>query len=226
MKKFSDTVHPFDDEYTNIKKLIESEFYKSAANALSNRNKYEISIVSGPSIRWHLGQAKRFNCKHINIYEIDKEVFDIICSKVSKMKLTANVKVHLCSIEDGINPFIDCDLTAYSDLDKYIKKTFKFQSELPGIKSFIWTIGLRNKGFRDGISKIIISIFDVIGEKVKVSKSELKLKYFHRKTDNTLHYQIQMLVYFNLNNSRIKEVICYKYNAGGGPMLTCLINYI
>lgn len=202
-------------------------FYGMARKAMLGRRDFEITIVSGPAICRHCNAARSIGAKFINIYEISKEVYEKILESGKSLK---GVKIHCASVEKSNDPFIDCDLTGISEIPS-IKNTLRNQSSIPGKKAFIWTVAedRREKSKKIDNINIIKSILDTIsaGDVKIVNKIRLKTPRLGLKDSlgRERHGYIDQID-LETSNKNILSLLCFKYNSGGGNMLTCYIEYI
>lgn len=203
----------------SIKHLIEAEFYQIVGKSLgSNRSS---TIVTGPDYQRHIDNFRKYiGNEALRICEIDTKIFiDIYkgCEKDPKINVVNK------SIELYGSSFIDCDLTCISDID-VIKKTLLKQIEIQlaasQSKAFIFSVGLRNSDGANKFHTIASPIFGMLGSQcvsTSIKLSSIKGAYGS--------FLFKKEVRFGTSKSRIREYKCYSYNAGGGPMLTCLIIY-
>jgi len=207
----------------SIKHLIEAEFYQKAGIALGNTASSSTTIVTGPDYQRHIDNfRKNFGDKKLRICEVDPLIYTDIkrgLSKENQYKMLVENK----SIELYGSAFIDCDLTCISDanvIKNTLLKQISVQSTNMNSKAFIFSLGLRMKKETDTIDSICRQIFGLLGNFItrintvgeNIHPHEGKFKY-------------QREIKFYMHKGRIKDYICYEYNAGGGPMLTCLIIY-
>jgi hypothetical protein len=99
------------------------------------------------------------------------------------------------------------------------------QSKISGGKAFIWSVSLRNKEGLDA-SKIIATIFRSIGVKAILSEHEMPLKHYRKATPKGGYKNYYLRQLYIQISGRVINYICYKYDAGGGCMLTCFMSYI
>lgn len=209
----------------SIKHIIEAEFYQKAGIALGNSSA-TVTIVTGPDYQRHLNNVDKYiNSSRTRICEIDTDIFIPI---YTGCKDNNKVSVVNKSIELYGSRFIDCDLTCTSDLGAIrntLLKQIDVQATSAGIqKAFIFSIGLRGgEGMK--YTEIFNSIIGLLGAIIQTSKptSVKQVVKFNLKANTSGLYQNE--IRFQMLKGRIKEYKCYSYNAGGGPMLTCLIIY-
>lgn len=207
----------FKHDFANatLKHDIESGFYKIANTILKNSCK-QPTIITGPDYLRHIENCRKYISKKLTICEIDNKIFKIISKGCEKDK---DITVVNHSIENYGSSFIDCDLTCITNV-KTIKNTLlkqiSCQSLNPKDKVFIFSIGLR--GNTKTIRSLIQPIFGVLGSFV-LSVQSVKNKTILGAFQYCKELKLQK------TNGRIKNIILYSYNAGGGPMLTCLIHY-
>ena len=202
----------------SIKHLIEAEFYQKAGEWLNNN--ISSTIVTGPDFQRHIDNFKKYiNRGKLRICEINLDIFIDIYRGCRSQK---EVNVVNKSIELYGSTFIDCDLTCTSDLSA-IKNTLLKQIEVQATapcynKVFIFSFSTRtpNPKPKESYFRPIFGLLGANVKKVNITPTE-KIKgvqgaYLHK-------------VSIDGTKGRIKDYICYEYNAGGGPMLTCLIIY-
>ncbi len=204
----------------HIKHSIEEEFYEKIGKTLDLSK--TSTIVTGPDYQRHINNFKKYitNTGNVRICEIDTDIFIDI---YQGCKNIPNVNVVNKSIELFGSSFIDCDLTCISDME-VIKKTLLKQIEIQLTamhhKAFILTVGLRSSTGVPKFHNILSPIFGMLGS--QCSFTNLKENSIPKGSGMGL---FKKEVRFGTSKSRIQEYKCYSYNAGGGPMLTCLIIY-
>jgi len=202
----------------SIKHLIEAEFYQKAGEWLTSN--ISSTIVTGPDFQRHIDNFKKYiNRGKLRICEINLDIFINIyrgCRPQKEINVVNN------SIELYGSTFIDCDLTCTSDLNA-IKNTLLKQIEVQATapcynKVFIFSFSTRtpNPKPKESYFRPIFGLLGANVKKVNVTPTE-KIKGFNGAY---LHN-----VSIDGTKGRIKDYICYEYNAGGGPMLTCLLIY-
>lgn len=204
----------------SIKHLIEAEFYQIVGENLTQKIK-SATIVTGPDFQRHIDNYRKYidQSGALRICEIEPTIYTDIFRGCSNLK---NVKVINKSIDLFGSTFIDCDLTCTSNLDvikSSLLKQIDIQSTSSVNKAFIFSFGTRTS-IPKPLEQYLKPIFGVLGSfvlNVIVDKeSSPKCKGVARFIHNvTIHKTY----------GRVKEYKCYSYNAGGGPMLTCLIIY-
>lgn len=203
----------------SIKHLIEAEFYQIVGNNLGCSK--SATIVTGPDYQRHIDNFRKYiGNENLRICEIDTKIFiGIYQGCENDPKITVINK----SIELYGSAFIDCDLTCISDID-VIKKTLLKQIEVQltasQFKAFVFSVGLRDPNGTHKLHAIASPIFGMLGSQcvsTNVKSSSVK--------GACGSFLFKKEVRFGTSKSRIKEYKCYCYNAGGGPMLTCLIIY-
>lgn len=209
----------------SIKHLIEAEFYQKAGETLGNA-KSTVTIVTGPDYQRHLDNVDKYiNCNKTRICEINTDIFITIytgCKDMPKVSVVNN------SIELYGSRFIDCDLTCTSDL-AVIRNTLLKQIDVQSgfscaNKAFILSIGLRGTESMK-YTEIFNNIIGLLGASIQSPKPLSQKQIVKCDFGNTKSPVYQNRIKFQMLKGRIKEYICYSYNAGGGPMLTCLIIY-
>lgn len=206
----------------SIKHLIEAEFYQIVGKSLSP-NCSSATIVTGPDYQRHIDNFRLYiGDKRLRICEIDPMIYTDIkrgLSGENKYKIWIENK----SIELYGSTFMDCDLTCISDID-VIKRTLLKQIEVQVAasvnKAFIMSVGLRDANGANKFNSILSPIFGMLGcqcNAYSISDNSIE------KGSGSRRYKRE--VRFMTSKGRIKEYKCYSYNAGGGPMLTCLIIY-
>ncbi len=204
----------------SIKHQIEAEFYQIAGKNLSKTLTFG-TIVTGPDHARHVKNYRE--CINDNTIRICETNLDVFMDIYSAYKNNKKVNVSYMSIELFGSLFMDCDLTCTSDLDvisNALLKQIKDQACLPTqSKAFIFSIGLRSHDPRP-VDSYLRPIFGLLGASVaKVIKCDSELVMKQRECKWIKPVKIYG------TKGRIKEYKCYSYNAGGGPMLTCLIIY-
>ena len=204
----------------SIKHLIEAEFYQKVGEALTQKVK-SATIVTGPDYQRHINNYRKYisNDLPLRICEIEPTIFTDIFRGCRDLK---NIKVVNKSIDLFGSTFIDCDLTCTSNLEvikSSLLKQIDIQSTSSSNKAFIFSFGLRSSTPRP-LECYLKPIFGVLGsfvlDTIVNKESSTKCKGSGRFIHNiTIHKTY----------GRIKDYICYEYNAGGGPMLTCLLIY-
>ena len=208
----------YDFSKGTIKHLIEKEFYTLASVALPKI--YSATIVTGPDYQRHVDNMKNIlKCKSFRICEINLDIFIDIYKGLKQFPL---IKVLNTSIENYGSGFIDCDLTCVSDID-VIKKTLLKQIEVQcttgSSKIFIFSFSLRTTKSKP-LDQYIRPIFGLLGSMVHhtINNSD---DIFNIKGKNSYCNSITI----NKTIGRIRNYKLYSYNAGGGPMITCYIEY-
>lgn len=203
----------------SIKHLIEAEFYQKVGEKMS-KGCVSSTIVTGPDFQRHIDNFNKYiNRGNLRICETNMDIFIDIYRGCVPYK---NINVVNDSVDMYGSSFVDCDLTCTSDL-RVIKKTLLKQIDVHATapcsnKIFIFSFSTRTTAPKPKES-YFRPIFGLLGaniSKVTTTPTE-KIKGFHGAY---LHR-----VSIDGTKGRIKEYICYEYNAGGGPMLTCLIIY-
>jgi len=204
----------------SIKHMIEAEFYERVGKCLPKQR--PSTIVTGPDYKRHIDNHRTFISKdRLVICEINLDIFIDI---YKGCKNVPNIEVVNKSIENYGSTFIDCDLTCVSDLS-VIKKTLLKQIETQSSdcthnKAFILSFALRNPNGAKTKDQYLQPIFGLLGGQITHTvMSNVELKY-----DKNRYNWIHKYVIGGIKG-RIKDYICYEYNAGGGPMLTCLLIY-
>lgn len=204
----------------SIKHLIEAEFYQIVGEKLTQKVK-SATIVSGPDYQRHIDNYRNYIDKlgPLRICEIEPTIYTDIFRGCINLK---NVKVVNKSIDLFGSTFVDCDLTCTSNLEvikNSLLKQIDIQSTSASNKAFIFSFGLRTVNPKT-IDCYLRPIFGVLGSIVTKTTidetSRLKCSGFGK-----FAYRITL----SKTQGRIKDYICYSYNAGGGPMLTCLLIY-
>lgn len=205
----------------SIKHQIETEFYQKSGEYLTNKGIFG-TIITGPDYQRHIDNYRKYiSSGNLRICEINTDIF---ISLYQGNKSNSNIQVVNKSIELYGSQFIDCDLTCTSDLD-VIKKTLLKQIEAQASsglnhKAFIFSFGLRTSGIvgsKDHYLRPIIGLLGASIGRVVTEESKIKIKAHECKWIKP--------VKIHGSKGRIKDYICYSYNAGGGPMLTCLLIY-
>lgn len=204
----------------SIKHLIEAEFYQKAGEALPQSIK-SATIVTGPDFQRHIDNYRKYisDSSALRICEIEPTIFTDIFRGCRNLK---NVKVVNKSIDLFGSTFVDCDLTCTSNLDvikSSLLKQIDAQSTSGCNKAFIFSFCLRTLNPRpiESYLKPILGVLGSIVTKANIEK-ESAIKY---KGHGRFCYNVSLVK----TKGRIKDYICYEYNAGGGPMLTCLLIY-
>jgi len=205
----------------SIKHLIEAEFYQKVGEHI-NKSTTTTTIVTGPDFQRHIDNFDKYiGSKKLRICELNPEIYTDIKRGLSKVN-QSKIMVENKSVELYGSVFIDCDLTCTSDLDVIINtllKQIRVQSSNGYPKGFIFSIGLRSNESKS-MSSYLRPVLGLLGAyigKVIVGNSVYKMEQRECKWIKpiTIHS----------TKSRIIEYKCYSYNAGGGPMLTCLLIY-
>jgi len=204
----------------SIKHIIEAEFYQKAGESLTQKVK-SATIVTGPDYQRHIDNYRKYisDSSALRICEIEPTIFTDIFRGCRNLK---NVKVRNKSIDLFGSMFIDCDLTCTSNLEvikSSLLKQVDIQSTSASNKAFIFSFGLRSSVPKP-LECYLKPIFGVLGsfvsnaiiDKENAPKCSGRAQFLH----NVTIYK---------TNGRIKYYKCYSYNAGGGPMLTCLLIY-
>jgi hypothetical protein len=209
----------------SIKHLIEAEFYQKVGKSLDDK-RHISTIVTGPDCQRHVDNYKKYiSGYHLRICEINPLIYAEIYRAVNKKMVTI-----VCdSVENYGSIFIDCDLTCVSNIEAIkntLIKQISVQSENCDInKAFIFSFGLRsNNIIKKTIYQYLKPILGLLGANVThvvMSKVETPKAKGKGKGTGTYKYNITI----GGDKGRIKDYICYKYDAGGGPMLTCLLIY-
>lgn len=207
----------------SIKHQIEAEFYQLAGEAMKNSPSTSATIVTGPDYQRHVDNFRlNFGNKKLRICEINPLIYTDIkrgLSNENQYKMLVENK----SVELYGSAFIDCDLTCISEIDtirKTLLKQIDVQSTSNYNKAFIFSFGLRTIHGAKSTTSLMCNIFGLLGNKIAQISSESKNLYLlggmglYKKS-----------IRFCMTKGRIKDYICYEYNAGGGPMLTCLLIY-
>lgn len=211
--------YTYDFSSASIKHIIEAEFYQKAGEVLPNTH-ISSTIVTGPDYQRHIDNHNKFiNRDSIRICEIDLDIFIDIYKGCKNLK---NVKVLNKSIELFGSTFIDCDLTCTSDIEvifNTLLKQIEVQASCGCRKVFIFSFGLRTNNPKP-LDQYLRPIWGLLGASVG--------KYIISENISPkcgkLCYKKEVIIHGT--KGRIKDYICYSYNAGGGPMLTCLLIYI
>jgi len=204
----------------SIKHIIEAEFYQKAGESLTQKVK-SATIVTGPDYQRHIDNYRKYisDSSALRICEIEPTIFTDIFRGCRDLK---NVKVVNKSIDLFGSAFIDCDLTCTSNLEvikSSLLKQIDIQSTSSVNKAFIFSFGLRTLNPRP-IECYLRPIFGVLGSAVTKVVIDEKSRL---KCSGRSKFAYKLLI--SKTQGRIKDYICYEYNAGGGPMLTCLIIY-
>ena len=86
-------------------------------------------------------------------------------------------------------------------------------------KVFIFSFSMRSS---NGAEDVCISIRPIVGLLgCAITKVRDETHIIMKDSRNWLH---EINIYKTAR--RIRELICYKYNSGGGPMITCYIDYV
>lgn len=209
----------------SIKHQIEAEFYQIAGNYLAPKDA-TVTIVTGPDYKRHLDNVEKYiKSNKVRVCEINTNIFIGI---YQGCKDQPKVSVVNKSVELFGSRFIDCDLTCTSDLEvirNTLLKQIDVQSSFSCLnKAFIMTVGLRNTE-KISYCSIFNNIIGLLGASIQSPKpySQSQIIKCDFKKDGNPVYQNR--IKFQILKGRIKEYVCYSYNAGGGPMLTCLIIY-
>ena len=204
----------------SIKHQIEAEFYSKVGEALSQTQR-TATIVTGPDYQRHIDNFRRCVGKDkLRICEIDTDIFISIYQGCKDVK---DISVVNKSIDLYGSTFIDCDLTCVSDLD-VIRKTLLRQIDTQAQivtknKAFIFSFSLRSgTGVCKTMTAYLRPILGLLG--ASITKD---LVITPTSTIDSHNWAKDIKIYGA--RGRIKDYKCYCYNAGGGPMLTCLIIY-
>lgn len=204
----------------SIKHQIEAEFYQLAGSKLSKNLTFG-TIVTGPDHKRHVDNYNKYiNNNTIRICETNLDVYMEIYKAYKDNK---KVTTSYMSIELFGSLFVDCDLTCTSDLEviqNTLLNQIKTQASLPSqTKAFIFSFGLRTHDVKP-MESHLRPILGLLGASiVKINKKDSLIKMGQRECKWIKPVTI------NGTKGRIKEYKCYSYNAGGGPMLTCLLIY-
>lgn len=203
-----------------LKHKIEEEFYSLASSVLSNN--ISCTIVTGPDYERHVENYKKYLNGKLRICEINLDIFIDIYKGLKKYPL---INVVNKSVENYGSRFIDCDLTCISDIDiikKTLLKQIEVQSTNSGSKIFIFSFSLRTNKNSKTLEQYIRPIFGLLGSQVKnitkISKNPIE---FNKVYNNEYCHSLNI----STTKSRIRNYKAYSYNAGGGPMFTCYIEY-
>lgn len=204
-----------------IKHQIEEEFYQRAGEVLAKSNR-STTIVTGPDFKRHINNYHKYiKQKKLRICEIDTDIFIDIYKGCKSDKYISVVNK---SIELYGSSFIDCDLTCVSDIitiKNTLIKQIEVQAATSNYKCFIFSFSLRTQ-FPKNIPTYLRSILGLLGGYItNISNTQTIVKNNDFGVKGSWCKQIK----FNLTSGRIKEYKCYSYDAGGGPMLTCLLIY-
>lgn len=208
----------YDFSKGTIKHLIEKEFYTSASLVLPK--KHSATIVTGPDYQRHVDNMKNIlKSKSFRICEINLDIFIDIYKGLKQFPL---IKVSNTSIEQYGSTFIDCDLTCVSDID-IIKKTLLKQIDVQctqtASKVFIFSFSLRSQKTKS-LDQYLRPIFGLLGSCVNYTVNNFD-NIFNTKGSSNYCNSIKIVK----TAGRIKNYKLYSYNAGGGPMITCYIEY-
>lgn len=205
----------------SIKHQIEAEFYQIVGEALPNRVN-SATIVTGPDYQRHVDNFRKYiGDGKLRICEIDPMIYtDIkrgLINEDSHKMFIENKSIELYG-----STFIDCDLTCTSDLDVIkasLLKQIEVQSTNHYNKAFILSFGLRGGGAKpiESYLRPILGLLGCFIGRTIVKDSLYKQKQHECKWLNP--------VLIHGIKGRISDYKCYSYNAGGGPMLTCLLIY-
>ena len=212
------TNYKHDFSSASIKHQIEAEFYKLVGKSLPIRNR-TATIVTGPDYQRHVDNYRKYICQdNLRICEINTDIFIEIYSGCKNQK---KISVVNKSIENYGSMFIDCDLTCTSDLD-VIKTTLLKQIDVQcqtatKNKAFIFSFGMRTHTPKcyEAYFRPILGLLGASVKSVNIMEDVI--------TNGTNNWLKSVLI--SGKNGRICSYKCYFYNAGGGPMLTCLIIY-
>ena len=204
----------------SIKHLIEAEFYQKAGEALPQSIK-SATIVTGPDYQRHIDNYRKHisDSSALRICEIEPTIFTDIYRGCRDLK---NVKVVNKSINLFGSTFVDCDLTCTSNLDvikSSLLKQIDVQSTSSVNKVFIFSFGLRTSTPKS-LESYLRPILGVLGSFVLSATPD---KSTSIKCDGRAKFMHNVII--SKTKGRIKDYVCYEYNAGGGPMLTCLLIY-
>lgn len=202
-----------------IKHIIEETFYNEASKVLPKI--FSSTIITGPDFQRHVDNMKKYlNCKSFTICELNTHIFvDIF----NGLKVFPLIKVKNDDIKNYGSTFIDCDLTCVSDIEA-IKATLLKQIEVQSTnnksKVFIFSFSLRTPTPKS-IDCYIRPLFGLLGSHISsirlLNKNALLIETKTNNYCNSLH--------LTKTKGRITNYKLYSYNAGGGPMLTCYIEY-
>lgn len=206
----------------SVKHLIEAEFYQKAGSSLG-KSSSSATIVTGPDYQRHLDNFRKYiGDKKLRICEIDPIIYTDIKRGLAHEN-QYKVLVENKSIELYGSSFIDCDLTCVSDLE-VIKNTLLKQinvqaSNCSNNKAFIFSFSLRTQSVKT-LLQYIRPIWGLLGSHVVLSSMKRANILQETKKNRWINQ-------FTISGTkgRIKDYILYEYNAGGGPMLTCLLIY-
>lgn len=205
----------------SIKHLIEAEFYQKVGESLDHK-RHVGTIVTGPDCQRHVDNYRKYiSGYNLRICEINPLIYADIYKLVNKKMTTV-----VCdSVENYGSIFIDCDLTCISNVETIkntLIKQISVQSENCDInKAFIFSFGYRTStGGSKTTDMHLRPILGLLGANVTHTvMSSVKVD----KSSNWRNWKHQICI--GGDKGRIKDYICYEYNAGGGPMLTCLLIY-
>lgn len=205
-----------------IKHEIEDRFYRIAGKYLRPTKGHQPSgsIVTGPdALRHVLNFRKYLGTSMVKVCEIANA--KTIASIWNEVGNRDDVRIVIGGIEDNVGRFTDADLTCKSDVEA-IKLTLKRQSEkIKERKSFILSYSSRSKTAAiedDCMISILNSVLESIDAEIKSSS---KLPIVINGTNSWAHEEVLSFS----KKGRIEYMQCITYNAGGGPMVTCLICY-
>lgn len=203
----------------SIKHLIEAEFYQKVGESLSSNK--SSTIVTGPDYQRHIDNFRKYiGPGSLRICEVNTDIFIDIYQGCRNIP---NISVVNTSVEHFGSAFIDCDLTCISDIDvirKTLLKQIGVQLTANSNKAFIMSVGLRDINGAHKYHSILSPIFAMLGS--QCVSTFIKNNSITKGSGMGLY---KKSVRFGTSRSRIQEYKCYSYNAGGGPMLTCLIIY-
>ena len=206
-----------------IKHQIEEEFYKIVGEQLSSKHKSS-TIVTGPDYQRHINNFHKYiSTDKLRICEIDTDIFIDIYQGCKNQN---NISVKNISIENYGSCFIDCDLTAISDIPIIENTLLKQISVLKGSvthnKAFIYTFSLRSPEANKSMNNLNRGIWGLLGANIsKVIRTPIIKCSFGINGDPTNLTELK----FHGAKGRIRSYKIYSYNAGGGPMFTCLLIY-
>jgi len=208
----------YDFSKGTIKHLIEKEFYTLASVALPKL--FSATVVTGPDYQRHVDNVKNIlKCKSFRICEIDLDIFIDIYKGLKQFPL---IRVENKSIEQYGSLFIDCDLTCISDIETIqntLLKQISVQSTSRNFKIFIFSFSLRSQKTKS-LEQYIRPIFGLLGSHVTYTINNFDNVFNTKGTGNYCNS-----IKINKTLGRIKNYKLYSYNAGGGPMITCYIEY-
>tara|TARA_R110000782_G_scaffold265564_1_gene359372 strand:+ start:395 stop:1039 length:645 start_codon:yes stop_codon:yes gene_type:complete len=209
----------YDFSKGTIKHLIEAEFYNEASKVLPKT--FSSTIITGPDFKRHVDNMEQYlKCKSFTICELNTHIFVDIFNGLKDFPL---IKVKNENIKDYGTTFIDCDLTCVSDIEAIkatLLKQIETQSTCNRSKVFIFSFSLRTSSPKS-IDCYIRPLFGLLGSHISsiklLNKNALTIKTKINNYCNSLNV--------NKTKGRIINYKLYSYNAGGGPMLTCYIEY-